>query len=94
MGTRRAGFKRFRPFLRIVVAYAIAIQSLLLCFGMVAIAAVNRLHFTPRLAQVANAFAARDALRRLRRNSVTELVIGQSSSHRRGAWCGPSWVTA
>jgi putative copper resistance protein D len=47
-----------------------------LFFGMVAIAAVNRLHFTPRLAQVANAFATQDALRQLRRNSVTELVIG------------------
>jgi putative copper export protein len=43
---------------------------------MVAVAAVNRLHFTPRLAQVANAFATRDAPRQLRRNSVTELVIG------------------
>ena len=41
-----------------------------------AIAAVNRLHFTPRLAQVANASATQDALRQLRRNSVTELVIG------------------
>ena len=47
-----------------------------LFFGMVAIAAVNRLHFTPQLAQVANAFATQDALRQLRRNSVIELVIG------------------
>jgi putative copper resistance protein D len=47
-----------------------------LFFGMVAIAAVNRLHFTPRLAQVSNAFATRNALRQLRRNSVTELVFG------------------
>ena len=47
-----------------------------LFFGMVAIAAVNRLHFTPRLAQVANASATQDALRQLRRNSLIELVIG------------------
>jgi hypothetical protein len=57
-----------------------------LFFGMVAIAAVNRLHFTPRLAQVSNAFATRDAVRQLRRNSVIELVIGtihQKASPRR-----------
>jgi copper resistance protein D len=50
--------------------------KVVLFFGMVAIAAVNRLHFTPRLAQVANAFTTQDALRQLRRNSLIELVIG------------------
>jgi putative copper resistance protein D len=47
-----------------------------LFFGMVAIAAVNRLHFTPRLAQVANAFGTQDALRQLHCNSLIELAIG------------------
>jgi putative copper resistance protein D len=47
-----------------------------LFFGMVAIAAVNRLHFTPRLAQVAHAFGTQDALRQLHRSSLIELVIG------------------
>jgi len=45
-----------------------------LFFGMVAIAAVNRLHFTPRLVQVGSGFAAQDALRRLRRNTSIEVV--------------------
>jgi putative copper export protein len=47
-----------------------------LFLGMVAIAAVNRLHFTPRLVQVGSAFAAQNALRLLRRNTVIEVVIG------------------
>jgi copper resistance protein D len=47
-----------------------------LFFGMVAIAAVNRLHFTPRLAQLASALGTQDALHQLRRNSLIELVIG------------------
>ena len=47
-----------------------------LFFGMAAIAAVNRLHFTPRLVQVGSGFAAQDALRRLRRNTSLEVVMG------------------
>jgi putative copper resistance protein D len=43
---------------------------------MVAIAAINRLHYTPRLAQVASAFATQEALRHLRRNTVIEVVLG------------------
>jgi putative copper resistance protein D len=46
---------------------------------MVAIAAVNRLLLTPRLAQSRqniNAAAATDALRRLRRNTLLEVAIG------------------
>jgi copper resistance protein D len=43
---------------------------------MVAIAAVNRLHYTPRLVQVAGAFATQDALRQLRRNIVIEVILG------------------
>jgi copper resistance protein D len=43
---------------------------------MVAIAGINRLHYTPRLAQVASAFATQEALRHLRRNTVIEVVLG------------------
>ena len=42
---------------------------------MVAIAAINRLHYTPRLAQVATAFATQEALRHLRRNTAIEVVL-------------------
>ena len=52
------------------------LMKVALFFGMVAIAALNRLHFTPRLAQVAGAFASHDALRRLRCNTVIEAVMG------------------
>jgi copper resistance protein D len=47
-----------------------------LFFGMVAIAAVNRLQFTPRLVPIARGFATQDALRQLRRNVVIEIVMG------------------
>jgi copper resistance protein D len=47
-----------------------------LFFGMVAIAALNRLHFTPRLVQVGSGFAAQNALRRLRRNTAIQVVMG------------------
>lgn len=47
-----------------------------LFFVMVAIAAVNRLRFTPRLVQDASPTATRDALRRLRRNTAIETLVG------------------
>ena len=47
-----------------------------LFFGMVAIAAINRLHLTPRLVAGASARAAREALRQLRRNIAIEIVAG------------------
>ena len=47
-----------------------------LFFVMVAIATVNRLHYTPRLGQVASAFVTQDTLRQLRRNTVIEVVLG------------------
>jgi copper resistance protein D len=43
---------------------------------MVAIAAFNRLHLTPRLVHDDGVAATRDALRQLRRNSVIEVAIG------------------
>jgi len=43
---------------------------------MVAIAAVNRLRLTPRIVQDANATAARQALRQLRRNAAIEAAAG------------------
>jgi copper resistance protein D len=43
---------------------------------MVAIAAVNRLHLTPRLVQGADSATAADALRQLRRNASLEVAIG------------------
>jgi len=46
-----------------------------LFFGMVVIATINRLWLTPRLVQDANA-AARDVLRRLRRNTLVEVAAG------------------
>jgi copper resistance protein D len=52
------------------------LSKVALFFGMATIAAVNRLHFTPRLVQGASAFATQDALRQLRRNTVIEVVIG------------------
>lgn len=52
------------------------LSKVVLFFGMVAIAAVNRLHFTPRLAQGASAFATQDVLRQLRRNTAIEGVVG------------------
>jgi copper resistance protein D len=52
------------------------LTKIALFFGMVAIAAINRLHFTPRLVQAGSAFAAQDALRQLHRNAVIEVVIG------------------
>ena len=52
------------------------LSKVALFFGMVAIAAVNRLHFTPRLVQGASAFARQDALRQLRRNTAIEGVVG------------------
>jgi copper resistance protein D len=51
-----------------------------LFFVMVAIATVNRLHYTPRLVQFASAFAMRDALRQLRRNTWIEVLLGITSS--------------
>jgi putative copper export protein len=47
-----------------------------LFFGAVAIATVNRLHFTLRLAQVASAFGTQDAPAPVRRDALIELVIG------------------
>jgi putative copper resistance protein D len=47
-----------------------------LFFGMVAIAAVNRLRFTPRLVHGADNSVTPDALRQLRRNTVIEIVVG------------------
>ena len=47
-----------------------------LFLGMVAIAAVNRLHSTPRLVKVGSGLTAQDALRRLRRNTAIEVVMG------------------
>jgi putative copper resistance protein D len=47
-----------------------------LFFVMVAIATVNRLHYTPRLGQVASAFVTQDTLRQLRRNTVIEVLLG------------------
>jgi len=47
-----------------------------LFFGMVAIATVNRLRFTPRLAQIASTFVVQDALNQLRRNALIEVVMG------------------
>jgi copper resistance protein D len=52
------------------------LSKVALFFGMVAIAAVNRLHFTPKLVQVASAFATQDVLRQLRRNTAIEGVVG------------------
>jgi putative copper resistance protein D len=46
-----------------------------LFLGMVALAAVNRLHLTPAIAQAAGA-AAQRAIRRLRRNAVIEAITG------------------
>jgi putative copper resistance protein D len=43
---------------------------------MVAIAAVNRLHLTPRLVQGADSATTADALRQLRRNASLEVAIG------------------
>ena len=43
---------------------------------MVAIAAVNRLHLTPRLVQGADSATIADALRQLRRNASLEVAIG------------------
>jgi putative copper resistance protein D len=64
------------PYLARTSPRSLLLIKVALFFGMVPIAAVNRLHFTPRLAQVANAFATQDDLRQLRRNSLIELVIG------------------
>jgi len=47
-----------------------------LFFGMVAIAAVNRLRLTPRIVQDPNLTAARQALRQLRRNAAIEAAMG------------------
>jgi copper resistance protein D len=47
-----------------------------LFLGMVAVAAVNRLQLTPRLAAQATAAARLDALRQLRRNVVVEVATG------------------
>jgi len=47
-----------------------------LFFGMVAIATVNRLRFTPRLTQIASPFVVQDALNQLRRNALIEVVMG------------------
>ena len=44
--------------------------------GMVAIAAVNRLRFTPRLVRGAGTAAGQDALRQLCRNAVVEVLVG------------------
>ena len=54
----------------------VLLSKVVLFFGMVAIAAVNRLHFTPKLVQVASAFATQDVLRQLRRNTAIECVVG------------------
>jgi putative copper resistance protein D len=43
---------------------------------MVAIAAVNRLHLTPRLVEGADSATTADALRQLRRNASLEVAIG------------------
>lgn len=47
-----------------------------LFFAMVAIAAVNRLYFTPQLLQTARPDAAQQALRQLRRNAAIETLFG------------------
>jgi putative copper resistance protein D len=47
-----------------------------LFFGMVAIAALNRLRFTPRLVHSASKTEARNALRQLRRNAAIEMLAG------------------
>jgi len=47
-----------------------------LFFAMVAVAAVNRLRLTPRLVQTADAAAAQQALRPLRRNAAIETLFG------------------
>jgi len=51
------------------------LAKIALFLGMVVIAAVNRLRFTPRLVQGANV-AAKDALRQLRRNTFVEVAAG------------------
>jgi copper resistance protein D len=52
------------------------LAKIALFFVMVAIAAVNRLRFTPRLVQDQRATAAQDARRQLRRNAVIETLLG------------------
>jgi copper resistance protein D len=52
------------------------LAKIALFFGMVAIATVNRLRLTPRLAQVVSAFVTQDALNQLRRNALIEVVMG------------------
>ncbi len=47
-----------------------------LFLAMVAIAAVNRFHLTPQLAQQASIAASRNALRQLRRNASIEVLAG------------------
>jgi putative copper resistance protein D len=52
------------------------LTKIALFFGMVAIAAVNRLRFTPRLVQDARIAITQDALRQLRRNTAIEILAG------------------
>jgi putative copper resistance protein D len=52
------------------------LAKIVLFFVMVAIAAVNRVVLTPRLVQASDVAAGREALRRLRRNSLIEVTVG------------------
>jgi copper resistance protein D len=52
------------------------VAKIALFFAIVAVAAINRFWFTPRLVPDATLAPARHVLRRLRRNAVIEIVLG------------------